>query len=245
LNNNNIISKKARIGKNVIISNFCIIHDNVIIEDNVEIGICSEIGSSYNSKTTIIGSGTKIASHAIIYPNVKIGFNSILGHRVLIRENSIIGNNTQIGSYSDLEGDLIIDNFVKIHSNVHIGKGSYIKSYSWLFPYVILTNDPIPPSNIISGPTIYPFAVIATRSTILSGVKVGFGSFVGANSLVNRNVKIEEIVSGYPIKSRGSIKRIKKPKTREAAYPWAYNFKSSFYKENLEKIYETLKLEYI
>ena len=80
-----------------------------------------------------------------------------------------------------------ISSYVKLHSNVHIGQHSKIMSYSWLFPYVILTNDPIPPSDIREGVVIEPFSIVCTRTTILPGVKIGFGSFVGANSLVNKN----------------------------------------------------------
>ena len=82
-------------------------------------------------------------------------------------------------------------------------------SYCWLFPYVIITNDPIPPSNIRQGVTIEPFATICTRTTILPGKRIGFGSFVGANSLVNKNLSFETIGVGNPFKIRGKIDLIK------------------------------------
>jgi len=242
----NNISLKARIGKNVKIG-FCVkILDNVIIEDNVSIGDYCLIGHSNNQKniSTLIKKGTKINSHSIIYSDVLIGKNSIIGHRVLIREKSNIGNNVQIGSYSDIEGCCKIEDYAKLHSNVHVGQHSIIKSYAWIFPYVILTNDPIPPSNIRRGVIVEPFSIICTRSTILPGKIIGFGSFVGANSLVNSNLKGETIGSGNPFILRGSIKKLKIPHSKKNAYPWISRFKKD-YPRNIIKIYKRLQKKYL
>ena len=146
--------------------------------------------------------------------------NSSIISTELNKKKTIIENNVQIGSYSDIEGSCKISSYAKLHSNVHVGQKSIIMSYAWLFPYVILTNDPIPPSYIRQGVVIEPFAIVCTRSTILPGKKIGFGSFVGANSLVNNNLETEMIGSGNPFKVRGSINKIKDPNTKESAYPW-------------------------
>ena len=241
------ISNKAKLGKNIIISDTAKIFDNVIIEDGVVIGDFCLIGLSnavITSKKLIIKKNTKINSHSIIYQGSNIGENSIIGHNVLVREESIIGNNVQIGSFSDIEGYCIIESFSKLHSNVHVGQGSKIMSYTWLFPYVILTNDPIPPSDIRDGVTIEPFSIVCTRSTILPGKILGFGSFVGANSLVNINLKPETIGTGNPFKQRGSIDHIRIPNKNDCAYPWTTRFNKD-YPRNVNEIYATLKKKFV
>ena len=241
------ISSKAKLGKNTIISDTAKIFDNVIIEDGVVIGDFCLIGFSntvITSKKLIIKKNTKINSHSTIYQGSNIGENSIIGHNVLVREESIIGNNVQIGSFSDIEGYCIIESFSKLHSNVHVGQGSKIMSYTWLFPYVILTNDPIPPSDIRDGVTIEPFSIVCTRSTILPGKILGFGSFVGANSLVNINLKPETIGTGNPFKQRGSIDHIRIPNKNDCAYPWTTRFNKD-YPSNVNEIYVTLKKKFV
>ena len=243
----NNISNKAKIGKNVNLG-YCVkISDNVIIEDNVTIGDYCLIGHSINEKDSsklLIDNGTKINSHSVIYANSKIGKNSTIGHGVLIREKTIIENNVQIGSFSDIEGSCKISSYVKLHSNIHVGQHSLIMSYVWLFPYVILTNDPIPPSYIRAGAIIEPFAVICTRSTILPGKRIGFGSFVGANSLVNKDLKAEMIGSGNPFKIRGNVNKIKIPNTKKNAYPWISRFQKD-YPKDIEEIFSRLRKKYL
>jgi UDP-3-O-[3-hydroxymyristoyl] glucosamine N-acyltransferase len=241
------VSKKAIIGKNVVIADTAKVFDNVYIEDNVFIGDFCSLGFkkeiSSNDKL-IIKKNTQINSHSIIHQNSTIGENSIIGHHVLIREKTLIDNNVQIGSFSDIEGDAKIGPYTKLHSNVHVGQHSLIMSYCWLFPYVILTNDPIPPSNIRNGVIIEPFSIICTRSTILPGKRIGFGSFVGANSLVNCDLKSETIGLGNPFKMRGKINLIKIPNTKENAYPWINRFKKD-YSKNLENEYNLLRKKFI
>lgn len=235
---------KTLVGKNCKISNLAKIHSNVVIEDNVIIGDFCILGSDKdNSKNLTIKKNTKIFSHSIIDSDVLIGENSIIGHHTLIREKTIIENDVQIGSYSDIEGNVKIEKYTKLHSNVHVGQHSHIMSFCWLFPYTILTNDPIPPSDLRLGVVIEPFATICTRSTILPGKKIGFGSFVGANSLVDKDLNFETIGIGNPFKIRGNISLIKNPKTKKAAYPWAGNFEKG-YPDNIKEIYKELKKKF-
>jgi len=241
------ISKKNKIGKNVKISDTAKILDNVIIEDNVSIGAFCLIGFSPKPKSTdklIIKKNTKINSHTVIYQNSTLGNDSIIGHNVLIREKTLIENNVQVGSFSDIEGYSNISSYAKLHSNVHVGQHSKIMSYAWLFPYVILTNDPIPPSNIRKGVIIEPFSIVCTRTTILPGVKIGFGSFIGANSLVNQNLDPEQFGTGNPFRIRGNISKIKLPNKKGNAYPWTNRFNKD-YPKNLTKIYKDLKNKYV
>jgi len=235
------------IGKNCKISDTAIINENVLIEDNVTIGDFCVIGLNPNNKIKkklIIKKNSIINSHTNIYLGSEIGENNIIGHNVLIREETILGKNIQIGSFSDLEGYLSIDDYSKLHSCVHVGQHSKIMSYVYIFPYVVLTNDPIPPSDIRQGVVLEPFSIICTRATILPGIKVGFSSFIGANSLVNKNVDPELIGSGNPFRIKGNISNIKIPKTNKSAYPWVGRFQKD-YPQDIKDIYEKLRIRYL
>tara|TARA_B100000161_G_scaffold200699_1_gene146490 strand:+ start:334 stop:1065 length:732 start_codon:yes stop_codon:yes gene_type:complete len=238
---------KSEIGKNCNISKTAIINENVVIEENVTIGDFCVIGFNPKNelnKKLIIRKNSIINSHSVIYIGSEIGLNNIIGHNVLIREETFLGKNVQVGSYSDLEGYCSIDDYSKLHSCVHVGQHSKIMSYVYIFPYVVLTNDPIPPSDIRQGVVLEPFSIICTRATILPGIKVGFSSFIGANSLVNKNVDPELIGSGNPFRIKGNISNIKIPKTNKSAYPWVGRFQKD-YPQDIKDIYEKLRIRYL
>lgn len=98
----------------------------------------------------------------------------------------------------DLQGDYQFGHYVRLHSNVHVGKGAKVGDFVWLFPYVVLTNDPRPPSEVRQDVTVEDFAAIATMSVILPGVTVGKGALVVAHSSVSRDVDPDCLVAGAP-----------------------------------------------
>lgn len=239
ISNNSIIKKSVIIGENVIIEDNVWIDDNVIIRDNVHIKRGAKINSfsiigehlsdfynDYCSKShpTIIGEDSLIRSHNVIYGDCVIGEKFQSGHHVTIRENSNIGKNTRIGTMSDIQGNCQIGEYVNIHSNVHIGQKSVIDNYVWIFPYVVLTNDPTPPSYKLIAPHIEEYAVISTHSLILPGVLIGSNSLVGGGSVVTKDVPANKVVIGNPAKIACNITDIKNKFTNENVYPWKNHF---------------------
>ncbi|MEG0681803.1 MAG: acyltransferase [Eubacterium sp.] len=141
-----------------------------------------------------------------------------------IREGSKIGNHVRIGTLSDIQGHCEIGNYVNMHSNVHIGQKSMIKDYVWIFPYVILTNDPTPPSDELLGVTVESFAIISTGVIVLPGVHIAEDTLIGAGAIVNKDVEEGKVVVGNPGKTICDITKIKNKFTNEQVYPWRYSF---------------------
>jgi acetyltransferase-like isoleucine patch superfamily enzyme len=233
-NNKNVsISPKAILGNNVRIGDNCTIYDNVQIGDNVTICNDSIIGEplysyydepSYENPITIIGENSFIRSHCIIYAGCKFGNHFSTGHRVTIREYSVFGNNCRVGTLSDIQGNVVFGNHCWLHSNVHIGQRSKIGNYVFIYPYVVFTNDPTPPSNICIGPEVGDFSQIAVFSVLLPGVKIGQHCLVGAGSVVGKNVEDYQLVLGSPAKVIKDVRDIKSRETGEAHYPWPHRF---------------------
>lgn len=233
IGNNVIFGDNIKIGNNVKIDDFARILSNVEIGDNSYIGAFVTVGDegidyqteeNINKGKTIIGNNALIRSYSVIYHSVKIENNFQTGHRVTIREKSEIGNNVRIGTLSDIQGYCQIGNYVNLHSNVHIGQKSKIEDFVWIFPYCILTNDPIPPSNKLFGVTVKKYSVIATNSVVLPGVIIEEESFIGAKTLVNKNVEKGSLVVGNPMKYIGKTEKLINKNTGKVHYPWQYNF---------------------
>ena len=227
------ISPSAKIGVNVRVGDNTIIYDNVIIGDNTTICNDCVIGeplnsyyskSDYDNPPTVIGANSTIRSHTIIYASVKTGNSFSTGHRVTIRENTIIGSHCRFGTLSDIQGNINFGDYCWLHSNVHIGQTSKIGSYVFIYPYVVFTNDPHPPSNICIGPTIEDFAQIAVGAIILPNSHIGKHTLIGANSVVGGKVEDYALVVGNPAKKVKDVRELISRETGRSHYPWPYNF---------------------
>lgn len=233
-NNRNItISPSAKIGKNVKIGDNTIIYDNVEIQDDCIIANDCVIGEPTNSyyfednyvnPTTIIGSESLIRSHAIIYAGNILGRKFSCGHRVTIRENTTFGEACRVGTLCDIQGYSSFGNHCWLHSNVHIGQNSTIGNYVFIYPYVVFTNDPTPPSNICKGPVVEDFTQIAVFCVLLPGVKIGKHCLIGAGSIVSKDIEDYQLAIGSPAKSVKNVMDIKDRETGESHYPWPYRF---------------------
>ena len=230
-----LISDGVALGSNVSVGPFSIIHEGVTIGSGSRIGSHCEIGifsDMASEKTLVIGKDSHIRSHSILYIGSSFGKELITGHRVTIRENTVAGTNFQVGTLGDIQGDCSVGNYVRLHSNVHLGKSSKIGNFVWIFPYVVLTNDPHPPSDVCMGVTVGDYSVIATMATILPGITISEGALIGAHSLVNRDVSSNTIVAGVPAKLIGPTSRIKLTNAPEDdAYPWRRHFRRGYPEE--------------
>lgn len=223
-----IVSDKTKIGEHVSIGAFTTVYENVIIGDETTIEGYCEIGYPTplaENRPLIIGSNSLIRSHCIFYQGSVFGERLMTGHHVTVREKITAGINLQIGTLSDLQGNAVIGDYVRTHSNVHISKYSKIGNFVWIYPYVVLTNDPHPPSNYAVGVTVEDYAVIATMSVILPGVIIGAHSLVAAHSLVNCDVPAHAVFGGSPASKICEASKIKlKDGSGRSAYPWTGHF---------------------
>jgi acetyltransferase-like isoleucine patch superfamily enzyme len=234
-----IVDPDAEIGSNVAIGPFSIVHKSVRIGDNTVVEGYCEIGyptKLANSQKLVIGKDSLIRSHSVFYQGSVFGDALTTGHRVTVRENTKAGANLQIGTLCDFQGDCELGDYVRTHSNVHIGKHSKVENFVWIFPYVVLTNDPHPPSNYLVGVTVRDYAVIATMSVILPGVTIGEHSLVAAHSMVNRDVEPHVVVGGSPAKKICDTSKVKlKDGTGEDAYPWPRHFHRGYPEDIVKK----------
>lgn len=234
-NNRNIyISKNAIIGNNVKIGDNTTIYDNVMIGDNSIICNDCVIGEptsdyyknidQYKNRETVIGDGSFFRSHNIIYSGSTFGKNFSTGHRVTVRENSKFGEGCRLGTLCDIQGYVTFGNYCWLHSNVHIGQNSTIGNFVFIYPYVVFTNDPHPPSNICIGPMVGDYTQIAVFSVLLPGIQIGKHCLIGAGSILGKSIGDYQLVVGNPAKPIKDVRELKSKDTNKSHYPWPYNF---------------------
>lgn len=232
------VSQIAKIGQNVQIGHCSVVHDNVIIGDNVVVGAFCELGVSTpfsSGGPLIIGANSLIRSHSTFYESSFFGAGLTTGHHVVVRENTHVGKAFQLGTFSEIQGDCEIGDYVRFQSNVFVGKKTKLGNFVWIFPYVILTNDPTPPSNSLIGCVIEDFAAIGAASTILPGVKIGSNVFIGANSCVTRDVADDMFAIGSPAITKGLASKILlHGGGGKEAYPWRKHFTRGYPAEVIE-----------
>ena len=131
--------------------------------------------TSYIHKNSKIGKNVKIWRYSSIHENCSIGDNSSIGQNVCIGPNVVIGKNC------------------KIQNNVSIYDGVTIQDDVFLGPSCVFTNVKYPRSKInqkkkFVKTLLKKGCTIGANATIICGIVISENSFVGAGSVVTKNV---------------------------------------------------------
>ena len=141
--------------------------------------------------TSQIGNDTSIWQYCVILSGAEIGANCNICANVLIENDVKLGNNVTVKSGVQLWDGIILED------NVFVG------------PNVTFTNDKVPRSKIYPDlflkTLIKKGASIGANSTILAGHTIGEYAFVGAGSVVTKDIPANTVWYGNPAVHRGYI----------------------------------------
>ncbi len=215
---------------------------NIAIGEDVTIGDYAIIGVPAKKfdgdNRTVIGGGSTIRSHTVIYAGNTIGKRLNTGHNTIIREGNSIGDNVSVGSNTTLEIGNRIGNNVKIHSNCIIGEYVIIEDYVWIGPSVITLATLHPPCPKYEECArkdpivIKKNAKIGGNVTLTPGITIGENSLIGAGAVVTRDIPPNSVVVGNPARV---IKTIDELDCKEPYFSRPYEWEDEIRKGTVKK----------
>ena len=145
---------------------------------------------------------------AVIDDRVLIGRNTKIWHFSHVLSNSKIGQSCNIGQNVVIGPDVNIGKGCKIQNNVSIFKGVTLEDGVFCGPSMVFTNIYNPRAEIRKMDQVRPTrvkkgATIGANATIVCGTTLGQYCFVGAGSVVNKNIPDYALVVGNPAKQIG------------------------------------------
>ncbi|MCK5537829.1 MAG: N-acetyltransferase, partial [Bacteroidales bacterium] len=130
---------------------------------------------------------------AVIDENCQIGEGTKIWHFSHIMSDSKIGKNCNIGQNVVVSPDVVLGKNVKVQNNVSIYTGVICEDDVFLGPSMVFTNVINPRSAInrrgqYSKTLVKKGATIGANATIVCGHNIGKYAFIGAGSVVTKEV---------------------------------------------------------
>ena len=140
---------------------------------------------------------------AFVDEGVEIGEGTSIWHTSHILKGSHIGKNCKIGQNVVVGPRVSVGNGVKIQNNVSVYEGVTLEDYVFCGPSMVFTNVFNPRSEIPRMKELKPTLVkrgttLGANSTILCGITIGRYAFVGAGTVVTKDVPDHALVVGNP-----------------------------------------------
>jgi UDP-2-acetamido-3-amino-2,3-dideoxy-glucuronate N-acetyltransferase len=137
-------------------------------------------------ESTDIGAGTRIWAFTHVMKGARIGTDCNICDHVFVEDGAVVGNRVTV------KNNTLIWDGVSIEDDVFVG------------PNVVFTNDLKPRATIrknresFIGTLVQRGATIGANATIVCGVTIGPMAFVGAGSVVTRDVHAHALAIGNP-----------------------------------------------
>ncbi|MBH0203682.1 MAG: Gfo/Idh/MocA family oxidoreductase [Nitrospira sp.] len=134
---------------------------------------------------------------------VEIGEGTSIWHTSHILKGSRIGKNCKIGQNVVVGPRVTVGNGVKIQNNVSVYEGVTLEDHVFCGPSMVFTNvfnprSEIPRMNELRQTLVKRGTTLGANSTILCGITIGRYAFVGAGTVVTKDVPDHALVVGNP-----------------------------------------------
>lgn len=148
-------------------------HDTAIVDEGAEIGLDSRVWHWAH-----VCSGAKVGS------GVSLGQNVFVGNKVTIGDKCKIQNN------------------VSVYDNVHLEEGVFCGP-SMVFTNVYNPRSLIERKDQYLNTFVKKGATLGANCTVVCGITIGKYAFIGAGTVVNKDVKPFALMVGVPAKQIG------------------------------------------
>lgn len=142
-------------------------------------------------KTAILDEGVIMGKNCKVWHWTHISGGARIGDSCSFGQNVFVGNNVQLG------------NNIKIQNNVSIYDNVYLEDDVFCGPSMVFTNVYNPRAKInrkneYKKTIIRKGVTLGANCTIICGIEIGSHAFIGAGSLINRDVKQYALMVGVP-----------------------------------------------
>jgi len=149
---------------------------------------------------TVIGDGTVIGCHTVIYAGATVGRACLIGDHAHIREGVVLGDRVRLATHVSVNYDTTIGDDTAVMMTAHITGRCTIGKRCFIGVLVATMNHREPRRGFVSdevqGPTIGDDVLIGSGALIAPGVAIGDRATIGAGALVVRDVPNGGIVVG-------------------------------------------------
>ena len=154
--------------------------------------------------------GVAVHPSAVVGEQAQIGAGSKIWHFSHVMDGAIIGRDCIIGQNGFVQSGAVLGDNVRLQNNVSVYDGVTLGDGVFCGPSCVFTNVTRPRATVsrrgeFSATPVGRGVTIGANATIVCGHSIGDFAFIGAGSVVTRDVPAHALVTGNPARVRGWV----------------------------------------
>ena len=150
--------------------------------------------------TAIVDEGARLGEGTRVWHWVHVSSGAVVGARCSLGQNVYVGSRVVIGDNVKIQNNVSVYDNVTLEDDVFCGP-------SMVFTNVYNPRSAVPRKDEYRDTLVRRGATLGANCTIVCGVTIGEYAFVGAGSVVNRDVPAYALVVGVPARQVGWMSR--------------------------------------
>jgi UDP-2-acetamido-3-amino-2,3-dideoxy-glucuronate N-acetyltransferase len=145
---------------------------------------------------------------AVVDPGAEIGPGAKVWHFVHVSEGARIGAGSVLGQNVFVARGVVVGRGCRVQNNVSLYEGVTLEDEVFVGPSAVFTNVRTPRAHVsrrseFETTLVKRHATIGANATIVCGVTLAEGAFVGAGAVVTKDVPPRTMVLGVPAQAAG------------------------------------------
>jgi UDP-2-acetamido-3-amino-2,3-dideoxy-glucuronate N-acetyltransferase len=151
-------------------------------------------------ETALVDDGAQIGEGTRVWHWVHVCAKAVIGTGCSLGQNVFVGNRVHIGNNVKIQNNVSVYDNVRLEDDVFCGP-------SMVFTNVYNPRSAVTRKDEYRDTLVKKGATLGANCTIVCGVTVGEYAFVGAGSVVNRDVPAFALMAGVPARQIGWMSR--------------------------------------
>ena len=162
------------------------------------------------SELVRVPGGALIHPTAVLDPGAQVGAGTRIWHFCHVMAGARVGRDGSFGQGCFIGDGAVVGDRVRVQNHVSVFSGVELQDDVFVGPHVVFTNVRRPRADTsrrhaYAKTTVAVGATVGANATVLPGVAIGRAAFVGAGTVVTRDVAPYALVLGSPARQVGWV----------------------------------------
>jgi len=147
---------------------------------------------------------------AVVDEGAKIGAHSSVWHFSHLEGGAIVGENCNLGQNTYIGSRAIVGNACRLGNSVSVFSHVELEDFVFCAPFMVFTHIAFPRAavnrrEIFEKTLVKAGATLGANSTVVPGITVGTGTFLGAGAVLTKSAKDWSLMIGAPARQVGWV----------------------------------------